>query len=169
MSRTCLSSGSSVLLARDSLWITQCVECTCGATCKTLAFSPAFSPRSAPVLSPHTPRQFFEDSPSSYSFVKMSSPVHVHSGAAGLINVSPIVCGFVACAIKHATSYDALWASAVCLGLSVGLATLTRSANPCPNNLMGQQRKGKNWWMFLLHGFILISTHIYLYIYTVMG
>ena len=47
----------------------------------------------------------------------MSSSVHVHSGAAGLINISPIVCCFFACAIKYATSYDALWASAgiVCL------------------------------------------------------
>ena len=36
---------------------------------------------------------------------------------AGLFNVSPIVCGFFACAIKYATSYDALWAAAgiVCL------------------------------------------------------
>ena len=28
--------------------------------------------------------------------------------APGLINVSPIMCGFFTCAIKYATSYDAL-------------------------------------------------------------
>ena len=39
------------------------------------------------------------------------------STAAGLINVLPIVCGFFACSIKYATSYEALWASTgiVCL------------------------------------------------------
>ena len=79
--------------------------------------------------------------------------------AAGLINVSPIMCGFT-CAIKYATSYDALWASA---GI-VGIGIFRR------NNLMGQQRKRKKLTeMFLLHGFILISTHIYVYIYTIMG
>ena len=97
------------------------------------------------------------------------------STAAGLFNVSPIVWGFFACAIKYATSYDALWASAgiVCLfskGLSFGLATLARSANLCCNNLKDQPRKRKKVMeMFLLHGFILILTHIYLYIYTIMG
>uniref|UniRef100_A0A0K2UWQ7 Uncharacterized protein n=1 Tax=Lepeophtheirus salmonis TaxID=72036 RepID=A0A0K2UWQ7_LEPSM len=177
----------------------QCVKFMCGATCNTLAFSPFFFPSIAPAPSVHTPMQFSQNSPFSFSllssFSKMSSPVHVPSSgeqnsmssfsfpsklyltktsswaeldisvdsssckayfppfilstswhimswamsvmrqaivpfdsgtdsssranlspcmaqltaiAAGLIKVSPIVCGFLACAIKYATSYEAL-------------------------------------------------------------
>ena len=66
---------------RFSVNNTVCGKFTCDATCKTLAFSPLFFPSIAPALFLHTPIQFSEDSPSSFSFVKMSSPVHIHSGA----------------------------------------------------------------------------------------
>ena len=58
VSRICLNFGSSVLLARDSLWIIQSVKFTCGATCKTLTFSPFFSPASLQSC-PHTHQYSF--------------------------------------------------------------------------------------------------------------
>ena len=76
----CLSSGSSVLLARDSLWIIQCVKFTCGASCK-IRFQSFLFPASLQSCPYTNQYSFNEDSPSSFSFVKMSSPVHVHSGA----------------------------------------------------------------------------------------
>ncbi len=83
--KTLLSSESSVLLARDSRCMMQCVNFTWGATSKTFALSPLFLPTIAPAPSVHTPTQLSHESSISFilvsSLVKMSLPVKVPSSA----------------------------------------------------------------------------------------
>ncbi len=83
--KTLLSSESSVLLARDSRCMMQCVNFTWGATSKTFALSPLFLPTIAPAPSVHTPTQLSHESSISFilvsSLVKMSLPVQVPSSA----------------------------------------------------------------------------------------
>ena len=81
--RTSLRSGSSVLDARASLWIKQWVNLMCGATLRTLAFSPLVFPSIAPAPSVHMLMQSSQFSPASsiqpLRQLKMSPPVHLPS------------------------------------------------------------------------------------------